>query len=157
MTATITVHGGLTDAPELRFSQSGVAILSGTIASTERYKSGDDWKDGKSLYLRFSAFKDLAENIATTGLEKGSQVVVTGKLHTRSYDDRDGNKRSSIELEVTDFAVSLKRATAQVTRTASQTPRTGGNSPSGDSETGSDVPAPQGGDSWNTSPTDFPF
>ena len=118
MTESITIHGGLTSAPELRYSASGVAIASGTVASTERYldKQTQEWKDGKSLYLRFSAFKDLAENIAASQLDKGAQVVVTGKLHTRSYQDREGANRSSVELEVTDFAVSLKRATAVVTR-----------------------------------------
>lgn len=120
MTEHITIHGGLTSAPELHFSQSGVAIASGTVASTERYKNRDnEWVDGKSLYLRFSAFKDLAENIGASQLDKGSQVVVTGKLHTREYEDRDGNKRSSTELEVTDFAVSLRRAVAEVTRSGS--------------------------------------
>ena len=118
MTATITVHGGLVAAPELRYSQSGVAIASGTVASTDRYmdRQSNEWRDGKKLFVRWTAFKDLAENIAATALDKGAQVVVTGKLHTREYEDREGNKRSSMELEVTDFAVSLKRATAQVAR-----------------------------------------
>lgn len=118
MTATITVHGGLTGAPELRYSQNGTAICSGTVASTDRYldKQTNEWRDGKRLFLRWSAFKDIAENIAATGLDKGAQVVVTGKLHTREFETRDGEKRSSLELEVTDFAVSLRRATAQVTR-----------------------------------------
>lgn len=121
MTATITVHGGLTAAPELRYSQSGIAVASGTVASTDRYldKQTQEWKDGKKLFLRWSAFKDLAEHIAASSLDKGSQVTVTGKLHTREYTDRDGNPRSSTELEVTDFAVSLKKATAQVTRATS--------------------------------------
>lgn len=118
MTATITVHGGLTAAPELRYSGSGVAICGGTIASTDRYldKQTNEWRDGKKLFLRWSAFKDVAENIAASGLEKGSQVVVSGRLHTREYEDRDGNKRTSVELEVSDFAVSLRRATVQVVR-----------------------------------------
>lgn len=121
MTATITVHGGLTSEPELRFSQSGTAIAGGTIASTDRYldRQTNEWKDGKKLYLRWSAFKDLAENIAASRLEKGAQVTITGKLHTREYEDRDGQKRSSTELEVTDFSVSLKKATATVQKTAS--------------------------------------
>lgn len=121
MTATITVHGGLTSAPELRYSASGVAICSGTVASTDRYldKQTNEWRDGKKLFARWSAFKDLAEHISASNLDKGAQVVVTGKLHTREYDDRDGVKRSSTELEVIDFAVSLKRATATVTRTQS--------------------------------------
>ncbi|WP_336630015.1 MULTISPECIES: single-stranded DNA-binding protein [unclassified Microbacterium] len=124
MTATITIHGGLTAQPELRYSQSGVPIASGTVASTDRYldKQTQEWKDGKSLYVRWSAFKDLAEHIAASNLDKGSQVVITGKLHTRQYEDREGQKRSSTELEVIDFAVSLKRATAQVTRAASTSP-----------------------------------
>lgn len=122
MTATITVQGGLTAAPEMRYSQAGVPIASGTVASTDRYmdRQTSEWKDGKKLFVRWSAFKDLAENIAASMLDKGAQVTVTGKLHTREYEDREGNKRSSMELEVTDFAVSLKRATAQVTRTTSQ-------------------------------------
>lgn len=121
MTATITVQGGLTAEPELRYSSGGVAIASGTIASTDRYldRQTNEWKDGKKLYLRWSAFKDLAENIAGSQLAKGAQVTVTGKLHTREYQDRDGQPRSSTELEVTDFSVSLRKATAQVTRTAS--------------------------------------
>lgn len=119
MTESITIHGGLTAAPEIRYSQSGTAIASGTVASTDRYldRQTNEWKDGKTLYLRYSAFKDLAENIGASSLEKGAQVVVTGKLHTRSYEDRDGQTRSSTELEVTDFAVSLRRAVTGVTRT----------------------------------------
>lgn len=118
MTATITVHGGLTNVPELRYTANGLAICSGTVASTDRYldKQSNEWKDGKKLYLRFTAFKDLAEHIAASALDKGAQVVVTGKLHTREYTDRDQNPRTSTELELVDFAVSLRRATAQVTR-----------------------------------------
>lgn len=125
MTATITIHGGLTAPPELRYGQSGVAIAAGTIASTDRYldRQTNEWRDGRSLYVRYSAFKELAENIAASGLDKGSQVVVTGKLHTRSYKDRDGNPKSVTELEVTDFAVSLKRAVAEVTKSGPATPK----------------------------------
>lgn len=137
MTATITVHGGLTAAPELRYSQSGVPILSGTVASTDRYldRQSNEWKDGKSLYLRFSAFKDIAENVAASTLDKGSQVVVTGKLITRQFEDREGQKRSVTELEVTDFAVSLKKATATVIRKSS-----------------GQSPAPVADGSWSTTP-----
>lgn len=119
MTATITVQGGLTAEPELRYSSGGVAITAGTIASTDRYldRQTNEWRDGKKLYLRWSAFKDLAENIAASRLEKGAHVTVTGKLHTREYQDRDGQPRSSTELEVTDFSVSLRKATVTVTRT----------------------------------------
>ena len=153
MTATITVHGGLTSAPDLRYSPSGVAICSGTVASTDRYmdRQTNEWRDGKTLYARWSAFKDLAEHIAASNLDKGSQVVVTGKLHTREYEDRDGVKRSSTELEVTDFAVSLKRATAQVTRASD---RSQGRSGTPNAQSTSDEPwsTPGGAqsDAWST-------
>lgn len=118
MTATITVHGGLTELPELKFTSSGKPFLSGTVASTDRYldKQTNEWRDGKKLYARFTVWGDLANNIAQSGLAKGTQVSVTGKLHTREYQDRDGNPRSSVEMELSDFAVSLRRATVQVTR-----------------------------------------
>lgn len=150
MTATITVQGGLTAAPEMRYSQAGVPIASGTVASTDRYmdRQTNEWKDGKKLFVRWSAFKDLAENIAASMLDKGAQVTVTGKLHTREYEDREGNKRSSMELEVTDFAVSLKRATAQVTRTTSQGSQGGPQTPNagaGDTCPTQSAPATSGG------------
>lgn len=147
MTATITVHGGLTAAPEMRFSQAGVPICSGTVASTDRYmdRQSNEWRDGKKLFVRWSAFKDLAENIAASMLDKGSQVTVTGKLHTREYEDREGNKRSSMELEVTDFAVSLKRATAQVTRAARQEGQGGPQTPNTGAGGGWATPGAQAG------------
>ena len=150
MTATITVQGGLTAAPEMRYSQAGVPIASGTVASTDRYmdRQSNEWRDGKKLFVRWSAFKDLAENIAASMLDKGAQVTVTGKLHTREYEDREGNKRSSMELEVTDFAVSLKRATAQVTRTTSQGGQGGrqtSNAGAGDTWPTQSAPAASGG------------
>ena len=145
MTATITVQGGLTAAPEMRYSQAGVPIASGTVASTDRYmdRQTNEWKDGKKLFVRWSAFKDLAENIAASMLDKGAQVTVTGKLHTREYEDREGNKRSSMELEVTDFAVSLKRATAQVARTERQSGHGGPQSPSAGAGDPWPIQAPQ--------------
>lgn len=145
MTATITVHGGLTAAPEIRYSQAGVPIASGTVASTDRYmdRQSNEWRDGKKLFVRWSAFKDLAENIAASMLDKGAQVTVTGKLHTREYEDREGNKRSSMELEVTDFAVSLKRATAQVARTERQAGHGGPQSPNAGAGDTWPIQAPQ--------------
>ncbi|MEJ6554051.1 single-stranded DNA-binding protein [Microbacterium esteraromaticum] len=142
MTENITIHGGLTSAPELRYSQNGLPIVSGTVASTERYldKQTNEWRDGKKLFLRFSAFKDTAENIAASNLDKGAQVVVSGKLHTREYEDREGVKRTSTELEVTDFAVSLRYATAAVTRASRAE---GGQASRGRTETASS-------DGWST-------
>lgn len=147
MTATITVQGGLTAAPELRFSQSGTPIASGTVASTDRYmdRQSNEWRDGKKLFVRWSAFKELAENIAASMLDKGAQVTVTGKLHTREYETADGQKRSSTELEVTDFAVSLKRATAQVTRTERQAGQGGPQTPNTGAGNDWAPPTPQAG------------
>jgi len=118
VTQIITVHGGLTAAPELRFTNSGIPFLTGTVASTDRFldKKTNEWRDGKKLFLRFTAWNDIAENISQSALDKGTQVAVTGRLHTREFQDKDGTPRTSTELEVIDFLVSLKRATAVVTR-----------------------------------------
>ncbi|MGC5078481.1 single-stranded DNA-binding protein [Agrococcus sp. DT81.2] len=118
MTATITVSGGITNTPEIKQVGNGT-LASFTVASTERYKKDDVWVDGKKLWLRCSAWRDVAAGIqgSLSSLEKGTQVTVTGKLYTREW-EQDGQKRSSTELEVTDFAVSVKRATVQVTKTS---------------------------------------
>lgn len=151
MTATITVQGGLTSAPELRYTGSGLAIASGTVASTDRYldKQTQEWKDGKKLFLRWSAFKDIAENIAASQLDKGAQVTVTGKLHTREWEDNNGQKRSSTELEVTDFSVSLRKATVAVQKSGQR---------AASSEVWS-TPAAPAQDTWGVSgdPSEMPF
>lgn len=145
MTAHITVQGGLVRPIDLRFTQQGKPVASGTIASTERYKKGDDWVDGKSLYLPFSVWGDMAENIASANLEQGAQVTISGALHTRKFEDKQGQQRSVTELEVKDFAVSLKRATVQVTKTGGQN--------AGQSRT----PAPQPQqDVWGAPDTTYP-
>lgn len=121
MTQIITVHGGLTAEPELRFTSSGTPFLTGTVASSDRVQQDGKWVDGKDkLYLRFTAWGPLAENINQSALPKGCRVVVTGKLLTNEYQDKEGNKRSSTELKVTDFAVSLKHATATPMKTNPQ-------------------------------------
>lgn len=119
MTAQITVQGGLVRPIDLRFTAQGKPVASGTIASTERYKKGEDWVDGKSLYLPFVVWGDMAENIASANLEQGQQVTLSGALYTRKFEDKQGQQRSVTELDVKDFAVSLKRATVQVTKTGS--------------------------------------
>lgn len=113
----ITIVGNLTADPELRYTQAGHAVASFTIASTPRTfdPSTNGWKDGETLFLRASAWRDLGENVASS-LTKGMQVIAVGKLKQRSYDDRDGNKRTSIELDVDEIGPSLRFATAQVTR-----------------------------------------
>jgi single-strand DNA-binding protein len=113
----ITVVGNLTADPELRYTQNGLAVANFTIASTPRTfdRQANDWKDGEALFLRASCWREFAEHVAGS-LTKGSRVVATGRLKQRSYDDRDGNKRTAIELEVDEIGPSLRYATAQVTR-----------------------------------------
>ena len=118
MTQIITVHGGLVATPEMRFTQSGTPFASFTVASSDRVQNRETgkWEDGKDrLFLRCTAWGNLAENIAASNLEKGAQIAVTGKLLTREW-EQDGQKRSQVELKVSDFMVSLKHATARVTR-----------------------------------------
>lgn len=113
----ITVIGNLTADPELRFTQSGIAVASFTVASTPRTfdRQANEWKDGEALFLRCSIWRDAAENVAES-LEKGTRVVVQGRLKQRSYTDREGNNRTSIELDVDEIGPSLKYATAKPTK-----------------------------------------
>ncbi|MCF8610048.1 single-stranded DNA-binding protein [Gordonia sp. HY285] len=117
MTDTIiTVVGNLTADPELRFTPSGAPVVNFTVASTPRSfdKQTNDWKDGEALFLRCSIWRDYAENIAES-LKKGMQVIVQGKLKQRSW-EKDGERRTSVELEATDVGPTLRFATADVTR-----------------------------------------
>ncbi|MDR6691494.1 single-strand DNA-binding protein [Microbacterium sp. 1154] len=117
----LTIVGNLTADPELRHTQNGLAVVNFTVASTPRAfdRQANEWKDGAPLFLRCSAWREFAEHIAGS-LTKGARVVVTGRLVQRSYQDREGNNRSSLELEVDEIGPSLRYATAQVTRTASR-------------------------------------
>ena len=120
MTDTIiTVVGNLTAPPELRFTASGAPVANFTVASTPRTfdRQTNEWKDGEALFLSCSIWRDAAENV-TESLDKGTRVIVQGKLKQRSYETRDGEKRTSIELEVDEIGPSLRYATAQVTRAA---------------------------------------
>ena len=116
----ITIIGNLTSDPELRFTPSGAAVADFTIASTPRTldRQTQEWKDGEALFLRASVWREFAEHVAGS-LTKGSRVIATGRLKQRSYQDREGNNRTSIELEVDEIGPSLRYATAQVTRAAS--------------------------------------
>ncbi|HEY0261267.1 MAG TPA: single-stranded DNA-binding protein [Lacisediminihabitans sp.] len=116
----ITVVGNLTSDPELRYTQNGLAVANFTIASTPRSfdRASNDWKDGEALFLRASVWREFAEHVAGS-LTKGSRVVATGRLKQRSYETKEGEKRTSIELEVDEIGPSLRYATAQVTRTSS--------------------------------------
>jgi single-strand DNA-binding protein len=115
----ITVVGNLTSDPELRYTQNGLAVANFTIASTPRTfdRQSNEWKDGEALFLRASVWRDFAEHVAGS-LTKGSRVIATGRLRQRSYQDREGNNRTAIELEVDEIGPSLRYATAQVTRSS---------------------------------------
>ena len=155
----ITVVGNLTSDPELRYTQNGLAVANFTIASTPRNfdRASNDWKDGEALFLRASVWREFAEHVAGS-LTKGSRVIATGRLKQRSYETKEGEKRTSIELEVDEIGPSLRYATAQVTRAASSrdgAPRGGGNqvgSGSGAAEEpwAASAPDASGGDVWNT-------
>ena len=115
----ITVVGNLTADPELRYTQNGLPVANFTIASTPRNfdRQTNEWKDGEALFLRASVWREFAEHVAGS-LTKGSRVIATGRLKQRSYQDREGNNRTAIELEVDEIGPSLRYATAQVTRAA---------------------------------------
>lgn len=115
---TITVIGNLTNDPELRFTPSGSAVANFTIASTPRTfdRQSNEWKDGETLFLRASVWREAAENVAES-LTKGMRVIVSGRLKSRSYETKEGEKRTVIELEVDEIGPSLRYANAKVNRT----------------------------------------
>ena len=115
---TITVIGNLTNDPELRFTPSGSAVANFTIASTPRTfdRQSNEWKDGETLVLRAAVWREAAENVAES-LTKGMRVIVTGRLKSRSYETKEGEKRTVIELEVDEIGPSLRYANAKVNRT----------------------------------------
>lgn len=140
----LTVIGNLTGDPELRFTPSGAAVANFTVASTPRTfdKRTNAWADGDTLFLRCSVWREQAESVAES-LTKGTRVVVTGRLTQRSYETREGEKRTVYELEVDDVGPSLRYATAKVTRvgraagggfrgSSSSSGGFGGGSPQGD-------------------------
>ena len=113
----LTVVGNLTAEPELRFTPSGLAVATFTVASTPRTfdKASGEWKDGDALFLRCSLWRQPAENVAES-LVKGSRVIVTGRLRQRSFETREGEKRTVVELEVDEIGPSLRYATAKVAK-----------------------------------------
>ncbi len=114
---TITVVGNLTADPELRFTPSGAAVANFTVASTPRIfdRQSSEWKDGEALFLRCNIWREAAENVAES-LTRGSRVIVTGRLKQRSYETREGEKRTVVEVEVEEIGPSLKYATAKVNK-----------------------------------------
>lgn len=115
----ITITGNLTADPELRYTQNGLPVTNLTIAATPRNydRTSGEWKDGEALFLRASVWREFAEHVAAS-LTKGMRVIATGRLVQRSYQDREGQPRTSIELEIDEIGPSLRYATAQVTRAA---------------------------------------
>ncbi|MFF3568474.1 single-stranded DNA-binding protein [Nocardia jiangxiensis] len=114
----ITVIGNLTADPELRFTPAGAAVANFTVASTPRVfdRNANEWKDGEALFLRCNIWREAAENVAES-LTRGSRVIVSGRLKQRSYETREGEKRTVVELEVDEIGPSLRYATAKVNRT----------------------------------------
>ncbi|KGN37651.1 single-stranded DNA-binding protein [Knoellia subterranea] len=115
----ITIVGNLTGDPELRFTPSGAAVANFTVASTPRTfdRQSNEWKDGETLFMRCSVWRDAAENVAES-LQRGTRVMVTGRLKSRSYETKEGEKRTVIEMDVDEVGPSLKYATAKVNKTS---------------------------------------
>ncbi|MGG5173211.1 single-stranded DNA-binding protein [Pseudarthrobacter sp. J1738] len=155
---TITVVGNLTNDPELRFTPSGSAVANFTIASTPRTfdRQSNEWKDGETLFLRASVWREAAENVAES-LTKGMRVIVQGRLKSRSYETKEGEKRTVIELEVDEIGPSLRYANAKVNRTqrsggqGGQGGFGGGNSPAVAGGNGGTWGGNQGGNSGGNS------
>ncbi|OBI99878.1 single-stranded DNA-binding protein [Mycobacterium sp. 1482292.6] len=114
---TITVVGNLTADPELRFTPSGAAVANFTVASTPRIydRQSGEWKDGEALFLRCNIWREAAENVAES-LTRGARVIVTGRLKQRSFETREGEKRTVVEVEVDEIGPSLRYATAKVNK-----------------------------------------
>ena len=117
----ITLVGNLTNDPELRFTPSGAAVAKFTVASTPRCmdRQTNEWKDGDTLFLQCQIWRQAAENVAET-LTRGMRVIVSGKLKQRSYETKEGEKRTVFEVEVDEVGPSLRNATAKVTKTTKQ-------------------------------------
>jgi len=147
----ITVIGNLTDDPELRFTPSGAAVANFTVASTPRSfdRQTNEWKDGETLFLRCSVWRQVAENVAES-LQKGMRVIVQGRLVSRSYEDREGQRRTVNELQVDEVGPSLTWATAKVTRAS----RSGGGGYGNQGGQGGNQGGgrPGGQDPWGSAP-----
>lgn len=155
----ITVIGNLTADPELRFTPSGAAVASFTVASTPRRFNAQTsaWEDGESLFLRCSIWRQAAENVAES-LSRGSRVIVSGRLKQRSFETREGEKRTVFELDAEEVGPSLKYATAKVNKASRGEGGSGGGGGFGGGSGGSNAGrsgggAPVGGDDpWGSAP-----
>src|SRR5436190_8978191 len=148
---TITIVGNLVDDPDLRFTPSGAAVANFRIASTPRTfdRQANEWKDGETLFLSCAVWRQAAENVAES-LQRGMRVIVAGRLKSRSYETREGEKRTVFEIDVDEVGPSLRSATAKVTR-ASRSGGEGRYSGGGSGSCGSSDPwASSGGSSGST-------
>jgi single-strand DNA-binding protein len=163
----ITIIGNLTNDPELRFTPSGAAVANFTVASTPRTfdRQSNEWKDGETLFMRCSVWREAAENVAES-LTRGTRVIVSGRLRSRTYDTKEGEKRTVVELEVDEVGPSLRYATTKVSKTSRGSGGGGGGFGGGGGNGGSGgggnfggggYGAPQGGgrteDPWATGPS----
>jgi single-strand DNA-binding protein len=144
----VTLVGNITDDPELRFTPSGAAVANFTVAVNRRFKGQDgQWEDKLDGFFRCNCWRDMAENIAES-LQKGMRVMVVGRLQQRSWDDQEGNKRSTFEIQVDEVGPSLRWATASVQKSQ----RSSGTSSTGDNSWGASTPAaapaPTSGGDW---------
>jgi single-strand DNA-binding protein len=157
----ITVIGNLTADPELRFTPSGAAVANFTVASTPRQfdRQSNEWKDGEALFLRCNIWREAAENVAES-LTRGSRVIVSGRLKQRSFETREGEKRTVVELEVDEIGPSLRYATAKVNKASRSG---GGGGGFGGGGGGNSRPAASGGgapladDPWGSAPASGSF
>ena len=152
----ITVVGNITADPELRFTPSGAAVANFTVASTPRTfdKNSNEWKDGEALFLRCSVWRQAAENVAES-LTRGTAVIVQGRLKQRSFETKEGEKRTVYELDVDEVGPSLKFATAKVTRASRS--GGGGGGGYGGGQPGPSGGAPSGGGPSGASASDDPW
>ena len=159
---TITVVGNLTADPELRFTPSGAAVANFTVASTPRIydRQSGEWKDGEALFLRCNIWREAAENVAES-LTRGSRVIVTGRLKQRTFETREGEKRTVVEVEVDEIGPSLKYATAKVNKASRSGGGGGGFGGGSSSGGGGSRPAAGGGapaeDPWGSAPASGSF
>jgi single-strand DNA-binding protein len=153
----VTIVGNLTADPELRFTPSGQAVANFTVASTTRLldRQTNEWRDGDTVFMRCAVWRQYAENVAES-LTRGARVIVTGRLKQRSYETKEGEKRTVVELDVDDVGPALKNATAKVTKVARQGGGGGGGfgAPSDDpwATPAESTPASSGGGSFDEPP-----
>jgi single-strand DNA-binding protein len=160
---TITMIGNLVDDPELRFTPSGAAVAKFRVASTPRYldKQTNEWKDGESLFLQCQIWRQAAENVAES-LTKGMRVILSGRLKQRSYETKEGEKRTVFEVEVDEVGPSLRNATAKVTKAQRTGGTSGGFSAPAANDSFAEDPwaaastSSAAGGGWGTSTTDEP-